>query len=175
MNCQSCGRANPEGVKFCGECGTALKTEVTCAGCGSANPPGIKFCHACGAALAASTSPTATPTPAPAPALPSSFGGGRYEVKGFLGEGGRKRVYLAHDDKLDRDVAFAVIKTEGLDEAGITRVRREAQAMGRLGDHPHIVTIHDIGEDNGQPFIVSQYMAGGSVEDLLREQEAHRL
>src|SRR5437867_10051381 len=175
MNCQSCGRANPEGVKFCGECGTALKTEVTCAGCGSTNPPGIKFCHECGAALAASTSPTATPTPAPAPALPSSFGGGRYEVKGFLGEGGRKRVYLAHDDKLDRDVAFAVIKTEGLDEAGITRVRREAQAMGRLGDHPHIVTIHDIGEDNGQPFIVSQYMAGGSVEDLLREQEGHRL
>jgi len=112
---------------------------------------------------------------APSSPLPSSFAGGRYLVQRFLGEGGRKKVYLAHDSKLDRDVAFAVIKTEGLDEAGITRVRREAQAMGRLGDHPHIVTIHDIGEDNGQPFIVSQYMAGGSVEDLLREQEAHRL
>ena|SRR5437773_11726000 len=99
MNCQSCGRANPEGVKFCGECGTALKTEVTCAGCGSANPPGIKFCHECGAALAASTSPTATPTPAPA--LPSSFGGGRYQVRRFLGEGGRKRVYLHPASSLD--------------------------------------------------------------------------
>ena len=93
----------------------------------------------------------------------------------FLGEGGRKRVYLAHDTRLDRDVAFAVIKTEGLDEAGLSRVRREAQAMGRLGDHPHIVNIHDIGEDAGQPFIVSQYMAGGALEDLLREQEGHRL
>src|SRR5207245_3059869 len=39
-------------------------------------------------------------------------------VKRFRGEGGRKRVYLAHDTRLDRDVAFAVIKTEGLDEAG---------------------------------------------------------
>src|SRR5207244_8099224 len=141
MNCQSCGRANPEGVKFCGERGNALKTEVTCAGCGSANPPGIKFCHACGAALAASTSPTATPMPAPAPALPSSFGGGRYEVKGFLGEGGRKRVYLAHDEKLDRDVAVAMIKTEGIEEDGIYRIKRAATSMGRLGVTPIIVTV----------------------------------
>ena len=48
----------------------------------------------------------------------------------FLGEGGRKRVYLAHDTKLDRDVAFAAIKTDGLDDDGVTRIRREAQAMG---------------------------------------------
>src|SRR3989454_8458750 len=175
MNCQSCGRGNPEGVKFCGECGTALKTEVTCAGCGSANPPGIKFCHACGAALAASTSPTATPTPAPAPALPSSFGGGRYEVKGFLGEGGRKRVYLAHDEKLDRDVAVAAIKTEGLDEAGLSRVKWEAQAMGRLGDHPNIVTVFDIGDDGAQPYIVSQYMGGGDLDGLLDKTPNRRL
>src|SRR3989442_277635 len=173
MNCQSCGRANPEGVKFCGECGTALKTEVTCAGCGSANPPGIKFCHECGAALTASTSQTATPTPAPA--LPSSFGDGRYAVKGFLGEGGRKRVYLAHDTKLDRDVAVAVIKTEGLDEAGLSRVKREGQAMGRLGDHPNIVTVFDIGEDGAQPYIVSQYMGGGDLDGLLNKTLDRRL
>ncbi|MEE8346459.1 MAG: AAA family ATPase, partial [Dehalococcoidia bacterium] len=98
----------------------------------------------------------------------------------FLGEGGRKRVYLAHDSKLDRDVAIAVIKTEGLDEASLARVHREAQAMGRLGDHPHIVTIHDIGEDDGpegqvRPYIVSQYMAGGDLEGLLQQAENHRL
>jgi class 3 adenylate cyclase len=92
--------------------------------------------------------------------------GGRYAVKGFLGEGGRKRVYLAHDTKLDRDVAVAIIKTDGLDAGGLTRVRREAQAMGRLGDHPHIVTIHDVGDESGQPYIVSQYMAGGAVDAL---------
>jgi len=46
--------------------------------------------------------------------------------------------------------------------------------MGRLGDHPHVVTVYDIGEDDGQPYIVSQYMAGGDVEGLLREAQGHR-
>jgi hypothetical protein len=43
---------------------------------------------------------------------PASFAGGRYQVKRFLGEGGRKKVFLAHDTRLDREVAIAVIKTE---------------------------------------------------------------
>ena len=96
-------------------------------------------------------------------------------MKGFLGEGGRKRVYLAHDMKLDRDVAVAVIKTEGLDAGGLVRVRREAQAMGRLGDHPNIVTVFDIGDDGGQPYIVSQYMGGGDLDGLLNKTPNRRL
>jgi len=99
---------------------------------------------------------------------PSTFAAGRYVVRRLLGEGSKKRVYLAHDTRLEREVAVAVIKTEGLDDAGRTRVRHEAQAMARLGDHPHVVTVHDIGEDDGQPYIVSQLMAGGDVESLLR-------
>jgi hypothetical protein len=96
-------------------------------------------------------------------------------VKSFLGEGGKKRVYLARDSKLDRDVAVSVIKTEGLDEAGLKRIQREAQAMGRLGDQANIVTVFDIGDDNGQPYIVSQHMAGGDLEGLLSRSEDHRL
>jgi len=114
-------------------------------------------------------------TPTPSPALPQSFASGRYQVKGFLGEGGRKRVYLAHDEKLDRDVAVAIIKTDGLDEAGMSRVQREAQAMGRLGDHANIVTIHDVGNDGGQPYIVSQYMAGGDLDGMLNKAPDRRL
>jgi class 3 adenylate cyclase len=163
MNCQSCGNANPETAKFCIECGAALAREVTCASCGSLVAAGAKFCAECGATIASAAQ---TPSPKPAAALPASFAGGRYAVKGFLGEGGRKKVYLAHDTKLDRDVAVAIIKTEGLDEAGLSRVQREAQAMGRLGDHPNIVTIHDVGDDAGQPYIVSQYMSGGAVDGL---------
>ena len=41
--------------------------------------------------------------------------------------------------------------------------------MGRLGDHPHIVTVFDIGDENGQPYMVSQYMGGGDVEGRDRE------
>src|SRR5215208_8372038 len=93
----------------------------------------------------------------------SSFAGGRYVVKRFLGEGGKKKVYLAHDTLLDRDVAFALIKTEGLDEAGRQRIRREARAMGRLGSHPNIVTVLDLGEEHGQPYLVTELMAGGDL------------
>ena len=52
----------------------------------------------------------------PDSAIPTSFANGRYKVTGFLGEGGKKKVYLAHDTTLDRDVAFGLIKAEGLDE-----------------------------------------------------------
>ena len=86
------------------------------------------------------TTPTPTRTPDKTPDQPSSFANGRYEVKRFLGEGGKKRVYLAQDTLLDREVAFALIKTEGLDEVSRTRITREAQAMGRLGSHPKMVT-----------------------------------
>ena len=60
-------------------------------------------------------------------------------------------VFLAHDTRLERDVAFALIKTQGLDATGRERITREAQAMGRLGAHPHIVTIFEIGDEGGSP------------------------
>src|SRR5438105_4032335 len=110
-----------------------------------------------------------------AASLPTSFCDGRYRVVRFLGEGGKKRVYLAHDTKLDRDVAFALIKTDGLDAEGETRIRREAQAMGRLGDHPNIVPVYDIGEEAGQPYLVTQLMSGGDVEGLIEKAPDHRL
>ncbi|MCH8184704.1 MAG: protein kinase, partial [Chloroflexi bacterium] len=106
---------------------------------------------------------------------PTSFANGRYQVKEFLGEGGKKRVYRAHDSVLDRDVALAVIKTEGLDPTSRVRITREAQAMGRLGDHPHVLSIHDLGEDNGQPYMVLPLMPGGDVGTLLETAEDHRL
>ena len=192
MNCPSCAHENPNSAKFCSECAAPLNQAGTCPSCGFENAPTSKFCNECaqpmvaeaGAAVAstqrgATSSPTLTA--APSLTLPASLGDGRYTVKGFLGEGGRKRVYLAHDSKLDRDVAFAVIKTEGLDADGLARVQREAQAMGRLGDHQHIVTVFDTGEDTStgsgraEPFIVSQYMAGGDLAAVLRQREDHKL
>ena len=102
----------------------------------------------------------------------TSFAGGRYRVQRALGEGGKKRVYLAHDELLDRDVALALVKTEGLDDVGRERVVREAQGMGRLGTHPHLVAVLDFGQEASSdgaatPFIVTEYMPGGSVDELL--------
>ena len=53
-------------------------------------------------------------------------------MREFLREGGKKRVFLAHDSLLGREVAFALIRTEGLDDAGHERINREAQAMAGL-------------------------------------------
>jgi tetratricopeptide (TPR) repeat protein len=107
--------------------------------------------------------------------MPTSFANGRYQVRKFLGEGGKKKVYLVHDTLLDRDVAFALIKTEKLDDASRARVTREARTMGRLGDHPNIVTIHDMGDHEGQPYIVIPVMPGGDVEGLIEKAQEHRL
>ncbi len=106
---------------------------------------------------------------------PTSFASGRYEVKRFLGEGGKKKVYLSQDTLLDREVAFALIKTEGLDEVSRTRITREAQAMGRLGSHPHLVPVFDLGEHEGQPYMVTELMGGGDVEGVIEDAPDHRL
>src|SRR5205823_10805532 len=176
VNCPSCDGEVQAGARFCPTCGVPLPR--ACPGCGKTVSPAARFCEACGTAIAPSREPVPAPPPAPPPDVPSvpeSFGAGRYQMRRFLGEGGRKRVYQAFDTALHREVAIATIKTEGLDEAALERVRREAQAMARLGDHPHVVTIHDIGDEDGRPFIVSQYMSGGSVDALLDRAENRRL
>ncbi|MBI2887597.1 MAG: hypothetical protein HYY02_10360, partial [Chloroflexi bacterium] len=104
-----------------------------------ATPPPLSTAETAGDAekqQATSSAPSVLSPQSSAPS-PQSFADGRYQVVRFLGEGGKKRVYLAHDTVLDRDVAFALIKTEGLDDVGRQRITREAQAMGRLGSHPH--------------------------------------
>jgi len=130
--------------------------------------------RAAGQETAASLKPT-PPIATGVTQHPTSFANGRYQVKQFLGEGGKKKVYLAHDTLLDREVAFALIKTEGLDEAGRSRIQREAQAMGRLGSHSHIVTVFDLGQEQDQPYMVTELMGGGDVEGLIENATDHRL
>src|SRR6266545_670471 len=173
MNCPSCGQVNRDGASFCYSCGSALEAPAVCSQCVAAVEPGHKFCDSCGAQLTAASA--AAPNVVPSSTPPTAFCDGRYRVVRFLGEGGKKKVYLAHDTKLDRDVAFALIKTEGLNAEGEARIRREAQAMGRLGDHPHIVPVYDIGEESGQPYLVTQLMGGGDVEALIEKAPEHRV
>ena len=175
MKCPNCGAENPEGVKFCGECGKSLQEGLVCTQCGHTNPPGVKFCHECGSQLTGPVSKEPPVTSKPSTVEPTSFVNSRYQVIRKLGEGGKKKVYLVHDNVLDRDAAFALIKTENLDEDGRKRVTREARAMGKLGDNPHIVSIFDMGEINGQPYIVIPVMGGGDVEGLIEKAPDHKL
>ena len=180
MICPSCGHENVEDARFCEQCSSDLGP--VCASCGEQNNPGARFCRHCRTPLGEySSAPTPTSASSPqAPSaadaeVPTSFAGGRYRVKKFLGEGGKKKVSLTHDDVLDRDVAFALIKTDGLDEAARTRISREAQAMGRLGSHPHIVTVFDLGDHQDQPYMVTELMEGGDVEGLIENAPDHRI
>ena len=177
MLCPSCGYDISPDRKFCSNCGAQLG--LACASCGSPSQPGQRFCGNCGQPLdrsvPRSVGPLQTEVSVPPSAQPTSFANGRYQVRRFLGEGGKKKVYLAHDGMLDRDVAFALIKTEGLDETSRTRITREAQAMGRLGSHSHIVTVFDLGDHEGQPYMVTEFMGGGAVEGLVAKASDHRL
>lgn len=128
------------------------------------NRDGAAFCDACGTRLE-----VAEPAPA-TPELPTA-GDGRYIARAFLGEGGRKQVFRALDSRLEREVALSVIRTSGLDGASIERVRREAKQMARLGDHPNIVNIFDVGEEQDTIFLVAELMPGGSVDEQLNQRQ----
>jgi serine/threonine protein kinase len=74
---------------------------------------------------------------------------------------------------LDRDIAFALIPGDALDPAGRERVLREARAMARLGDHPNLVSIHDIGKDGQDIYTVQEFMAGGDAGTRLQSTGVH--
>ncbi len=98
---------------------------------------------------------------------------GRYQLVRVIGEGAQKTVYLARDTALERECAVAILRSDAVDADGLARVRREAQAMARLGGHPNVVAIHDIGEDDdGRPFIVCEYIDGGDLRRVLRDANA---
>ena len=156
MRCPSCGNENREGARFCDSCGTELISE---------QPPA----QVDERARVSATRDMAEPLPADVPTEIA----GRYRVRRFLGQGGRKRVYLSTDTIGGAEVALALYDTEGVGAGIQARARREAEAMRKLGDHPHVVPVFDTGEDNGNPFIVSRYMPGGDVEGLLRAAGGH--
>lgn len=139
---------------------------MRCPSCGNENREGARFCDSCGSELTAEPA-AADPLQEPLPADVPTEIAGRYRVKRFLGQGGRKRVYLSDDIATGTEVALALFDTEGVGAAIQARTRREAEAMRKLGDHPQVVTVLDTGEEDGNPFIVSRYMPGGDVEGLL--------
>jgi serine/threonine protein kinase len=95
------------------------------------------------------------------------LGAKRYELKDRLGHGGMATVYGARDLKLDRDVAIKLLADNFAGDDEIRkRFSREARLAAKL-DHPNIVQVFDVGEDDGRPFIVMEQVDGGTLGDRL--------
>jgi eukaryotic-like serine/threonine-protein kinase len=93
----------------------------------------------------------------------------RYRVVRHIANGGMASVWAAEDELLGRLVAVKVLSAGyAQDERANRRFLREARAGARLSDCRHVVTVYDIGEHDGRPFMVMEHFAGGTVSDRLR-------
>jgi serine/threonine protein kinase len=95
---------------------------------------------------------------------------GRYEILELLGAGGMATVYKAYDTRLDREVAIKVIRREafppGEMETLLKRFERESKSLAKLS-HSNIVGVMDYGEHEGLPYLVMEYLSGGTLKDRL--------
>ena len=96
---------------------------------------------------------------------------GKYQVIERIGRGGMGMIFKAHDPVLDRAVALKVISTE-IEVTDELRARffREAQACARLS-HPNIVTVYDMGEDDGRFFIVMEFLEGEELRRIIAQKK----
>ncbi|MFZ0663155.1 MAG: protein kinase [Acidobacteriaceae bacterium] len=100
---------------------------------------------------------------------------GPYEIESRIGAGGMGEVYKARDTRLGRDVAVKVLPPAfAADGERLRRFEQEAQAVAAL-NHPNILAIHDVGQDNGTHFLVTELLDGESLRELLaRGVPSHR-
>src|SRR2546422_995361 len=99
--------------------------------------------------------------------LPPGTRLGPYELLAMIGAGGMAEVYRAADTRLNRTVAVKVLPAHAADDPDRReRFDREARATSSL-THPHICALHDVGHENGQDFIVLEYVEGDTLEQQL--------
>ena len=113
------------------------------------------------------TSESTTPGNAVEASVPSGEQIGPYLVLEFLQKGGMGEVYKVRDVRLDRTVAIKFLpRTLAADPAALERFQREARAASSL-NHPRICTVHDVGEFQGRPFLVMEFLEGQSLRDRI--------
>jgi predicted ATPase/serine/threonine protein kinase len=113
--------------------------------------------------------PSAQPPAARRPRLAPGTRLGPYEVSSLLAAGGMGEVYRARDTRLGRDVALKTLPERlARDQARVARLEREARAASAL-NHPHIVTVYDVGAAGDHRYIVMELLDGASVRSLLRQ------
>jgi serine/threonine-protein kinase len=95
---------------------------------------------------------------------------GAYRIEAALGQGGMGKVYRALDTKLNRPVAIKFLSENAADPAARRRFQREAQMASAL-NHPHIVTVHDVGEFEDRQYIVTEFIDGGTFSDWAKREK----
>ena len=94
---------------------------------------------------------------------------GPYEIQSTIGSGGMGEVYRARDPRLGRDVAIKVLPAGvALDPERLQRFEQEARAAAAL-NHPNILAVHDIGQHDGSPYLVSELLEGETLRQRLNE------
>ena len=91
---------------------------------------------------------------------------GQYRIEAKIGQGGMGVVYRALDTRLNRQVAMKFLSADVADAGALRRFQREAQMASGL-NHPHLVTVHDIGEADGQQYVVTELVDGGTLSDWV--------
>jgi len=178
MFCGNCGKPNAEQVKFCIHCGDSLESQTP--------PPAADEIASGAAPLGGAASDSAgefqtvggmptiagkAPLAAAAELAAGAVIDGRYEVIRTLGAGGMGSVYLVDDKELGEYVALKFMAPELVDnEAALERFRNEARVAKRLA-HENIVRTHDLGNWRGQRYITMEYVPGGDLSTVLREQQ----
>jgi serine/threonine protein kinase len=97
---------------------------------------------------------------------------GPYVVESELGAGGMGRVYRARDTRLQRPVAIKVLSSEIAGPSARHRFEKEAINASAL-NHPHILTVHETGETEGHPYLVTEFVDGGTLADWVRHTGIH--
>ena len=111
------------------------------------------------------TVPTPQPPPVPRELGPGAVLAGRYRIERELGRGGMGRVLVARDEKLGRRVAVKVV-TAAHDPARVRRFEQEARTAGAL-EHPHVLAVYDLGEQDGVPFLVTELLEGHTLRTVI--------
>jgi tetratricopeptide (TPR) repeat protein/predicted Ser/Thr protein kinase len=169
MVCSKCSAANPDTVRFCGQCGCALQfpddaRTVALDGLPiNESAPAVNLTDPLGSVDLKAASPEGRLSP-------GTIFGVRYRIEGLLGQGGMGSVYKAYDNELDRLVALKLVRTGLADDLQTMQRFKQELLLASKISHKNILRIHDMGDWNGVKFITMAFVDGPDLASLMRRQ-----